>query len=61
MGDVVVDKDEWVKLHYELGRISNDAVKVNSFMVKHVNTKWEVCSACVGLFAEFALIRMIIV
>ncbi len=42
MGDVVVDEDEWVKLHHELGGIREDAGKVNSFMVKHVNTKWKV-------------------
>jgi hypothetical protein len=38
MADVAVDKEEWLKLHKELGSIR----EVNSFMVKHVNTKWEV-------------------
>jgi hypothetical protein len=42
MSDVIVNEGEWWKLHEELGRISKDAGKVNSFMVKHVNTKWEV-------------------
>ena len=42
MSDVVVDHKEWRKLDFELQRIRNDAGKVNSFMVKHVNTKWEV-------------------
>ena len=42
MGDVVVDEGEWWKLARELHAISEDAGKVNSFMVKHVNTKWEV-------------------
>ncbi len=42
MGDVVVNEGEWVKLNYELYRIRKDAGKVNSFMVKHVSTKWEV-------------------
>ncbi len=42
MSDVVVDGDEWEKLRYELSDIREDAAKVNSFMVKHVNTKWEV-------------------
>ncbi len=58
MGDVVVDGDEWWKLVRELERICEDAGKVNSYMVKHVNTKWEVLNVRVGLFAEFALIRM---
>jgi hypothetical protein len=43
MGDVVVDEDEWVKLHMLLYDISEDAEKVNSFMIKHVNTKWVKC------------------
>ncbi len=42
MGDVVVDEGEWCKLHNELWDINEDAGKVNSFMVKHVNTKWVV-------------------
>jgi hypothetical protein len=42
MGDVDVDEDEWKKLNDELSVIRDDAVEVNSFMVKHVNTKWEV-------------------
>ncbi len=42
MGDVVVDESEWVKLHRELYDIVADARAVKSFMVKHVNTKWEV-------------------
>ena len=42
MGDVVVDWDEWLKLHRELDGICGNAVWVNSFMVKHVNTKWKV-------------------
>ncbi len=42
MGDVVVDEDEWGKLNDELRDIRDDAVKVNSFMVKHVNKKWAV-------------------
>jgi hypothetical protein len=58
MGDVVVDEGEWWKLARELHAISEDAGKVNSFMVKHVNTKWEVLNVRVGLFAEFALIRV---
>jgi hypothetical protein len=41
MGDVVVDEGEWFKLHEELSAIREDAGKVNSFMVKHVNTKWK--------------------
>jgi hypothetical protein len=40
--DVVVNGDKWEKLHDELERIQKDAGKVNSFMVKHVNTTWEV-------------------
>ncbi len=60
MSDVVVDEDEWKKLHSELGGIREDAGKINSFMVKHVNTKWKVCRACVALFAESALIWMIV-
>ncbi len=48
MGDVVVNEGEWIQLHNELCDIIEDAGKVNSFMVKHVNTKWEVRSACVG-------------
>jgi hypothetical protein len=39
MGDVVVDWSKWWKLHCELYRIREDAGKVNSFMVKHVNKK----------------------
>ena len=42
MSDVVVDKGEWVKLHNELRDIRDDAGKVNSFMVKHASTIWEV-------------------
>ncbi len=42
MGDAVVDEREWEKLHNELSSYSEDAGKVNSFMVKHVNTKWKV-------------------
>jgi hypothetical protein len=42
MGDVLVNEVEWVKLACELYDIRDDAGKVNSFMVKHVNTKWEV-------------------
>ncbi len=42
MGDVVVDEGEWGELHLELERINEDAGKVKKFMVKHVNTKWEV-------------------
>ncbi len=42
MGDVDVDEDEWLKLDNELYDIREDAGAVNSFMVKHVNTKWEV-------------------
>ncbi len=42
MGDVVVDKSKWWKFCEELRDIREDAGKVNSFMVKHVNTKWEV-------------------
>jgi hypothetical protein len=42
MSDVLVGAGEWVKLHRELYFINEDAGKVNSFMVKHVNTKWEV-------------------
>jgi hypothetical protein len=60
MGDVVVDHNKWVKLARELAGIHGDAGKVNSFMEQHVNTKWRVCSAYVGLFVEFALIRMIV-
>ncbi len=60
MGDVVVDKDEWLKLSSELYGIREDATAVNKFMARHANKKWEVCSASVGLFAEFALIRIIV-
>jgi hypothetical protein len=42
MGDVVVDKDEWVKLAIELDGIREDATEVNSFMAKHANKKWDV-------------------
>jgi hypothetical protein len=42
MGDVVVDEREWWKLHNELSSFSEDAGKVNLFMAKHVNTKWDV-------------------
>ncbi len=42
MGDVVVDEDEWLKLSSELYGIREDTGKVNSFMAKHVNKKWEV-------------------
>ncbi len=42
MGDVVVDESEWRKLHNELWGICEDAGKVNSFMVKHVNTNYKV-------------------
>ncbi len=42
MSDAVVDEGEWVKLHNELSSYSEDAGKANSFMVKHVNKKWEV-------------------
>ena len=42
MSDVVVDEREWCKLHNELAGILEDAGMVNSFMVKHVNTKWKV-------------------
>ncbi len=42
MGDVVVNGNEWEKLDYELWGIREDAGKVDSFMVKHVNTTWEV-------------------
>ncbi len=60
MGDVVVNEGEWKRLHDELGDIRTDAGKVNSFMAKHVNTKWKVCRVCVALFAESALIRVIV-
>ncbi len=59
MGDKIVVEREWKKLHNELRDIRDDAGKVDSFMVKHVNTKWEVRSARVGLFAEFTLARMV--
>jgi hypothetical protein len=42
MGDVLVNKDEWVKLARELGGIRDDTGKVESFMLQHVNTKWVV-------------------
>jgi hypothetical protein len=42
MGDVVVAEEEWWKLNSELERIREDAGKVNSFMVKHTNTKLDV-------------------
>jgi hypothetical protein len=42
MGDVVVNEGVWKRLNNELYDIREDAGKVNSFMVKHVNTKWEV-------------------
>ncbi len=42
MSDVVVDEGEWWKLHNELECIREVTEMVNSFMVKHVNTKWEV-------------------
>jgi hypothetical protein len=42
MGDVLVNKDEWLMLAIELSSFREDAGKVNSFMVKHVNTKWGV-------------------
>jgi hypothetical protein len=42
MGDVLVDVVEWWKLNDKLCDIRDDAAKVKSFMVKHVNTKWEV-------------------
>ncbi len=42
MGDVVVNEDEWIKLAFELDCVREDAAKVNSFMVKHVNKKWKV-------------------
>ncbi len=42
MSDMVVDNEEWLKLNRELRDICKDARKVNSFMVKHVNKKWEV-------------------
>ncbi len=42
VNDVAVDKHEWGNLHIELCNFREDAVKVNSFMAKHVNTKWEV-------------------
>jgi hypothetical protein len=44
MGDVAVAVawNEWWKLHNELERIREDTGKVNSFMTKHVNTKWKV-------------------
>ncbi len=52
MSDVVVNKDEWGKLASELNGIHHeDAGKINSFMVKHVNTKWAVCSVCVVAYS----------
>ncbi len=42
MSDVVVDEDEWWKLHIELDGIREDATEVNSFMAKHGNTKYKV-------------------
>jgi hypothetical protein len=60
MSDVIVDKDEWWKLADELYGIRDDAGTVNSFMVKHASTKWKVGSARVGLFVEFARIRMVV-
>jgi hypothetical protein len=55
-----VKKDEWKSLDSLLGSISFCAAAVNSFMDLHVSTKWAVCSACVGFFAGFALIEMIL-
>ncbi len=42
MGDKVLNVDEWLKLSDELRGIREDAGKVNSFMAKRVNTKWDV-------------------
>jgi hypothetical protein len=47
MSDVSVDVHEWRKLDQELYEIRKDAGKVNSFMSKHANKKWEVSN--VGL------------
>jgi hypothetical protein len=42
MSAVAVLEGEWKKLNDELYGIRGDAGKVNSFMVKHVNKKWDV-------------------
>jgi hypothetical protein len=42
MSDVVVNELEWVKLNEYLNAIREDAEKINSFMAKHVNTKYKV-------------------
>jgi hypothetical protein len=44
MSAVSVDVREWEKLHDELGRISEDAEKVNAFMTQHARKTWEVGS-----------------
>ncbi len=42
MSDAIVDEEKWRKLARELYAISEDAGKVNKFMVKNVNKKWDV-------------------
>ncbi len=42
MSDVLVDDGKWNKLEQELGSVLKDAEKVDAFMSKHVNTKWDV-------------------
>ncbi len=47
MSDVFVDVHEWRKLDQELCEIRKDARKVDAFMSKHANKKWDVSN--VGL------------
>jgi hypothetical protein len=42
-----VDVREWERLHNELGRISEEAEKVNAFITQHARKTWEVGSQCV--------------
>jgi hypothetical protein len=42
MGDEVVDEDNWKKLHKELRDSFDDVGKIDAFMCKHVNKKWDV-------------------
>ncbi len=42
MSDKVVYQNEWWELHKELSSFSEDVVKVESFMITHVLTKWGV-------------------